>query len=54
MEAMEEDRIEFLKSNVWEYANIASTRLLIEDEVKKIKAFFLFLLLTNLFLLLVV
>lgn len=33
MEAMEEDRIEFLKSNVWEYANIASARLLIEDEV---------------------
>lgn len=33
MEAMEEDRIEFLKSNVWEYANLASARLLIEDEV---------------------
>ncbi|KAI8090403.1 hypothetical protein BDF21DRAFT_490824 [Thamnidium elegans] len=32
MEAMEEDRIEFLKSNVWEYANLASARLLIEDE----------------------
>lgn len=37
MEAMEEDRIEFLKSNVWEYANLASARLLIEDEVKKEK-----------------
>lgn len=35
MQAMEEDRIEFLKSNVWEYANLASARLLIEDEVKK-------------------
>ncbi|KAI9353163.1 hypothetical protein BD770DRAFT_445439 [Pilaira anomala] len=32
MEAMEEDRIEFLKSNVWEYANLASARLLLEDE----------------------
>ncbi|KAG2204354.1 hypothetical protein INT47_009396 [Mucor saturninus] len=32
MQAMEEDRIEFLKSNVWEYANLASARLLIEDE----------------------
>lgn len=29
---MEEDRVEFLKSNMWEYANLASTRLLIEDE----------------------
>lgn len=36
MEAMEEDRVEFLKSNVWEYANLASARLLIEDEVKTI------------------
>lgn len=36
MQAMEEDRIEFLKSNVWEYANIASARLLIEDEVQEI------------------
>lgn len=45
MEAMEEDRIEFLKSNVWEYANLASARLLIEDEVhtyiKKKKSDFL-------------
>ena len=29
---MEEDRIELLKSNVWGYANLASERLLIEDE----------------------
>jgi hypothetical protein len=34
MEAVEEDRVELLKSNVWEYANLASARLLIEDEVK--------------------
>jgi hypothetical protein len=33
MEAMEEDRIEFLKNNVWEYANMASATLLIQDEV---------------------
>jgi hypothetical protein len=34
MEAMEEDRVEFLKSNVWEYANLASASLLVQDEVK--------------------
>ncbi|KAI9483130.1 MAG: hypothetical protein EXX96DRAFT_479457 [Benjaminiella poitrasii] len=32
MEAMEEDRVEFLKSNVWEYANLTSATLLIQDE----------------------
>lgn len=30
---MEEDRVEFLKNNVWEYANMASATLLIQDEV---------------------
>lgn len=30
---MEEDRIEFLKNNLWEYANMASATLLIQDEV---------------------
>lgn len=32
MEAMEEDRVEFIKANMWEYANLASARLLVEDE----------------------
>ncbi|RCH87200.1 hypothetical protein CU097_009733, partial [Rhizopus azygosporus] len=32
MEAMEEDRVELIKYNVWEYANLASARLLIQDE----------------------
>lgn len=30
---MEEDRVEFIKGNVWEYANLASAKLLIQDEV---------------------
>lgn len=29
---MEEDRVEFIKANMWEYANLASARLLVEDE----------------------
>jgi hypothetical protein len=37
MEAMEEDRVEYLKSNVWEYANLASASLLVQDEVKRKK-----------------
>ncbi|OBZ80872.1 Cell division control protein 15, partial [Choanephora cucurbitarum] len=32
MEAMEEDRVELIKSNVWEYANLASATLLVQDE----------------------
>lgn len=32
MQAMEEDRVEFIKYNVWEYANLSSARLLIQDE----------------------
>ncbi|KAG1145800.1 hypothetical protein G6F37_005275 [Rhizopus arrhizus] len=32
IEAMEEDRVEFIKGNVWEYANLASAKLLIQDE----------------------
>ncbi|EPB87915.1 hypothetical protein HMPREF1544_05322 [Mucor circinelloides 1006PhL] len=32
LEAMEEDRVEFLKNNVWEYANLASATLLVQDE----------------------
>ncbi|KAI7903980.1 uncharacterized protein BX663DRAFT_505978 [Cokeromyces recurvatus] len=32
MEAMEEDRVEFLKSNIWEYANLTSATLLVQDE----------------------
>ncbi|CEG63856.1 hypothetical protein RMATCC62417_00932 [Rhizopus microsporus] len=32
MEAMEEDRVELIKYNIWEYANLASARLLIQDE----------------------
>ncbi|KAI9248100.1 hypothetical protein BY458DRAFT_446003 [Sporodiniella umbellata] len=32
MQAMEEDRVEFIKCNVWEYANLVSARLLIQDE----------------------
>lgn len=32
---MEEDRVEFLKNNVWEYANLASATLLVQDEVKR-------------------
>ena len=35
MEAMEEDRVELIKSNVWEYANLASATLLVQDEVCK-------------------
>lgn len=34
MEAMEEDRIEFIKGNVWEYANLGSSTLLVQDQVK--------------------
>lgn len=30
---MEEDRVELIKYNIWEYANLASARLLIQDEV---------------------
>ncbi|KAI8641347.1 hypothetical protein BD408DRAFT_444431 [Parasitella parasitica] len=32
MEAMEKDRVEFLKCNVWDYANQVSATLLIQDE----------------------
>ncbi|KAI8378949.1 hypothetical protein BD560DRAFT_324662 [Blakeslea trispora] len=32
MEAMEEDRVELIKSNVWEYANLTSATLLVQDE----------------------
>ncbi|GAN00860.1 conserved hypothetical protein [Mucor ambiguus] len=37
LEAMEEDRVEFLKNNVWEYANLASATLLVQDEVRKVE-----------------
>lgn len=30
---MEEDRIELIKGNVWEYANLGSSTLLVQDEV---------------------
>ncbi|CEP11864.1 hypothetical protein [Parasitella parasitica] len=32
MEAMEKDRVEFLKCNVWDYANQMSSTLLVQDE----------------------
>lgn len=33
---MEQDRVDFFISNVWDYANLASARLLVQDEVIKV------------------
>lgn len=43
MEAMEEDRVELIKYNVWEYANLASARLLIQDEVIIFRAYHVYI-----------
>jgi hypothetical protein len=30
---MEQERVEFFTANVWDYANLASARLMVQDEV---------------------
>jgi uncharacterized protein YqgQ len=33
IEQMEQERVEFFTANVWDYANLASARLMVQDEV---------------------
>lgn len=33
IEQLEQDRVDFFTTNVWDYANLASARLMVQDEV---------------------